>query len=140
MINLIYVSSAVQLMSEAELVQILAKSRQNNARVNVTGMLLYHEGNFMQVLEGEEDAVMALYRKIEQDTRHHMVTLIATRPIKKRNFPEWEMGFTNLRDLDPDQIEGFSNYLSEPLNSEAFTQNPTFANAFLRTFREMLAR
>lgn len=140
MIDLIYVSSAVNMMAQDELIEILKKSRENNAKVDVTGMLLYHEGNFMQVLEGEEAAVMALYHKIAQDPRHHMVTRIATRPITKRNFGEWKMGFTNLRDVDPKTLEGFSNYLSEPLNSETFTQNPSLAYAFLQTFKETLAR
>ena len=140
MINLIYVSSAVNLMKQDELIELLKIARENNAKLNVTGMLLYHEGNFMQVLEGEEDAVTALYHKIAQDPRHHMVTHIGTRPIKERNFSEWEMGFTNLHDIDSDTLEGFSEYLKEPLNSEAFTNNPTFAHAFLRTFKEMLAR
>ena len=140
MIDLIYVSSAVNLMTQDELITILKKSRENNAKLDVTGMLLYHEGNFMQVLEGEEDAVMALYHKIAQDPRHHMVMRIATRPIKARNFAEWEMGFTNLRDVNPDMLEGFSKYLSEPLNSETFSENPSLAYAFLQSFKETLAR
>lgn len=57
MIQLIYVSSAVNLMSEDELLDLLAQSSQRNKRKGVTGLLLYAGGNFIQVLEGEQSDV-----------------------------------------------------------------------------------
>ncbi len=63
MFSLTYVSSAVRPFAEDELADLLAVSRQNNARLGITGMLLYKDGNFMQVLEGEEAEVRTLYEK-----------------------------------------------------------------------------
>lgn len=49
MYQLVYLSSAVELFREEELKDLLATSRLNNEKLHVTGMLLYHEGNFIQV-------------------------------------------------------------------------------------------
>ena len=60
MFHLVYVSSAVRPFSKSELVELLNVTRDNNSRLGVTGMLLYRDGNFMQVLEGGEPVVRAL--------------------------------------------------------------------------------
>ncbi|WP_419835757.1 BLUF domain-containing protein [Endozoicomonas atrinae] len=57
MINLVYVSSASRVMDEHELTALLEQSRDRNLRQNVTGMLIYCDGNFFQVLEGEEKVI-----------------------------------------------------------------------------------
>src|SRR5688572_19699226 len=74
--SLVYVSASTHLMEDAELEAILTKSRDNNAELGLTGMLLYYEGAFMQVLEGTEENVRGLYTRISQDPRHHRVTLL----------------------------------------------------------------
>jgi len=58
--SLVYVSSAVTFFSSAELVTLLEKSRANNTRLGISGLLLYKDGNTMQLLEGERDIVLAL--------------------------------------------------------------------------------
>jgi hypothetical protein len=76
-------------------------ARENNAKLGLTGMLLYAEGSFFQVLEGQVDVVDALYAKIARDKRHAQVTLVIREPISKRHFDAWTMGFyrTSLADL-----------------------------------------
>jgi len=69
MFHLVYVSSAVEPFSKTELVELLHVARANNERLGITGMLLYRDGNFMQVLEGEEPVVRDLYARIERDPR-----------------------------------------------------------------------
>ncbi len=135
MIHLIYGSSAMEKMSNQELLAILEKAREKNRRLNVTGMLLYKGGNFLQVLEGEADVVKSLYEVIKQDPRHHRVELIAERPIEARSFGEWEMGFVNADSLKPITVPGFSEYLQEPLDSDRFKE-PVFAFMFLQAFKE----
>jgi hypothetical protein len=75
---LIYVSSALKLMGELELLSLLELSRAKNVRLNITGLLLYKEGNFMQMLEGEKDTVLNLYAAIQKDVRHHNVITVMT--------------------------------------------------------------
>jgi hypothetical protein len=73
--------------------RILAQSRKNNARRRIVGGLLFGNGNFLQCLEGEADEVEALYKKIEADTRHRDVTMLARRTITERSFGAWSMKY-----------------------------------------------
>lgn len=90
---LLYVSCAPHLVSEDSLLEILETSRRNNLERAITGMLLYVEGNFMQVLEGPRAAVLDIKETIERDPRHHTVIEILNLPISERIFAEWSMGF-----------------------------------------------
>ena len=93
MIQLVYVSSATRLFTDAQIADILATSRRNNGRDGITGVLLYKTGSVIQVLEGGEAEVHLLFEKIKADTRHRQVTLIYERPIDVREFSSWAMGF-----------------------------------------------
>ena len=135
LINLIYGSSTTQTMSDDSLLEILKKAREKNSKLNITGMLLYKGGNFLQVLEGEQDVVNDLYAVIKQDPRHHSIRTFASRPITERTFGHWEMGFVNMNNIDLSKIEGYSAYLEEPLDSERFTDFD-FAHIFLTAFKE----
>jgi hypothetical protein len=134
-IHLIYGSSALNKMSDAELLEILNKAREKNRRLNITGMLLYKGGNFLQVLEGDAAVVKPLFEVIKQDQRHHRVELIAERAIERRAFGDWEMGFVNADTLKPTSVPGFSEFLTEPLDSDRFKE-PVFAFMFLQAFKE----
>jgi hypothetical protein len=96
LIQLIYASAAVREFGSRELTELLQVSRANNARLGLTGMLLYAEGSFFQVLEGEVDVVQGLYYRIEVDPRHAQVTQIILEPIPRRSFDTWTMGFYRL--------------------------------------------
>jgi len=137
LINLIYGSSATKPMSTDMLLDILKTARANNRRLNVTGMLLYRDGNFLQVLEGDQDVVESLYQEIQRDPRHHQIARFAVRPVDKRNFGEWEMGFLHLNAVDMTAVEGFTPFLREPLNSEKFTDG-NFAFTFLQVFKDLV--
>ena len=65
-----YSSAAVAPFSERELTELLTIARVNNGRLGVTGMLLYHEGSFLQALEGDERVLDVLFTKISKDKRH----------------------------------------------------------------------
>lgn len=88
---LIYVSSAKGLFTKTDFSDILSTSRFNNKLKDITGILLYNEGNIMQVLEGEEEPVMKVYNKIKTDSRHHNVTKMISGISAQRSFPDWPM-------------------------------------------------
>lgn len=92
-IHCIYASKASPDFRESELPQLLQEARTNNAAAGITGMLLYVEGNFFQVLEGEEAVVGPVFDRICGDTRHGRVTQIIREPIFERDFPDWTMGY-----------------------------------------------
>ena len=137
LIMLMYGSTATHPMSEKELLEILEVSRRNNGKDNVTGMLLYGGGNFLQVLEGEEADVMALYQKIGRDLRHHHVSMISNRTVRERHFGDWQMGFVNLDEINPAEIPGYSEFLKTPLDAREFFDNPGFAHRFLQVFKDI---
>jgi hypothetical protein len=93
LIQCAYASAATRDFEPATLAELLQAARENNAKLGLTGMLLYAEGSFFQVLEGQADVVDALYAKIEHDPRHDRVTLIIREPLSKRYFDTWTMGF-----------------------------------------------
>ena len=65
--QLIYRSTAARQLTPNELIELLEQSRAKNARLNITGMLLFHGGCFMQLLEGNETDVRELYATIAAD-------------------------------------------------------------------------
>ena len=111
----VYVSTASETWDQDGLKALLARCRSRNAAAGVTGLLLYRDGVFMQVLEGEEEAVRALYRRIAHDPRHHDVTNIWVAHAPQRRFPDWSMGFRNLEEHDVG-LEGYRDLLVEPLD------------------------
>ncbi|MGR9073214.1 MAG: phosphate-starvation-inducible PsiE family protein [Gammaproteobacteria bacterium] len=99
MIRLVYMSNAVKPMSAKELMGLLKKAQANNSRRNITGVLLYANQTFVQVLEGEDSIVDRVFETIKKDSRHRGVKLIERVPIENREFPDWSMGF---EELDPE--------------------------------------
>ncbi len=84
MFFLVYVSSATRPFSGEDLRVLLETCRKNNAELGVTGMLLYKDGNFMQVLEGDERKVRTLYEKISGDARHKDDIVLLQGPVTER--------------------------------------------------------
>jgi hypothetical protein len=109
MIHLIYISSATKLMNEVDLLKLLAQSRASNKTNNITGMLLYRNGAFLQVLEGEAKVVDETYRSILADERNTGHYLIERKEITKRQFPDWSMGFEDLSNYRAEELNGFSD-------------------------------
>lgn len=91
--RLMYVSSGVRLFGDNELAELLAVARRNNAQLGISGMLLYLDGNFLQVLEGNEPDVRRLFATIGQDVRHRGLIVLLSQSIETRAFPDWSMGF-----------------------------------------------
>lgn len=136
MFFIIYASSATQTFTRPELLALLAKARETNTRLGITGMLLYKDGNFIQVLEGEEAAVRTLYAKITHDRRHSgLITLLQGRETE-RQFPTWSMGFRDLKDPDVLATPGYNEFLNLPLTYQEFASNPTRCQQLLLLFKK----
>lgn len=112
-VELVYVSSAKRLLDDAELVALLETSRANNSRDGISGMLVYHEGSFLQVLEGPVDAVEAAYRRIGIDDRHRNLIRLRRRVIERRSFPDWSMGFVRPSREDLMAVPGANDFFAE---------------------------
>jgi hypothetical protein len=90
--QLLYTSVTKRDLADSVIEEILAASRRNNSAAQISGVLLYHDGGFMQVLEGPHDAVEETYQRIAADTRHRN-TLVLLKREAPRVFQEWSMGF-----------------------------------------------
>lgn len=113
LIMLSYTSIASHLMSHEELINLLSQARANNSQRNITGMLLYMEGCFFQVLEGERDVLDALYLKIAKDKRHHHVMKLIEEPIEDRGFSDWRMGYQHVTREELAHITGLTDFLDQ---------------------------
>lgn len=91
--SLVYTSFALRLFDEAELDALLTQSRAANERMDVTGMLLYRNGRFIQFLEGPEGAVRDLLERITADARHTDVRVLVDGRPAARQFADWTMGY-----------------------------------------------
>lgn len=137
MFSLVYVSSATELFTRAQLDDLLRTSRENNAMLGITGMLLYRDGNIMQLLEGEPAPVRALYERIAQDPRHHTCQILLTSDSDHRMFPDWSMAFRRL-DSPGDAPAGFSEFLNGSSTSRSAFQDPNHAQKLLLLFRQIM--
>jgi hypothetical protein len=134
MFSLTYVSSALMPFSARELRTLLEKCVSNNRPRDMSGMLLYKDGNFMQVLEGEETAVRAAHDIIAADPRHRGVTTLLQGLTPGRQFPDWSMGFKDLG-ADLDNPEGYSEFMNFSLTGAEFKSEPTKAQELLLRFK-----
>jgi hypothetical protein len=133
-----YVSAAVRRFSKSELVELLEQSRQKNTRLGLTGMLLYKDGDFMQVLEGDEPVVREAMATIERDPRHtHFMPLIHGN-IEERQFSEWSMGFRDLNSPEVRSASGYSAFLNTPLTDAEFVADPGKAHRLLLSFKSTM--
>lgn len=134
LIHCIYASTATPKFAEHQLPKLLEGSRRKNADLGVTGMLLFLEGSFFQVLEGESSVVAALYSIIAVDDRHARVTQIIREPIPRRAFGEWTMGFSTLGFREAAEIVGENDFFKQAYCLERLGSGR--AKKLLRAFRD----
>lgn len=97
LLSIMYVSSATYLFSNAELEALLLEAAAYNRSKDVTGVLLYCDGNFMQCIEGPEESVLDVYSLITGSRRHKGLIEIQRVKIENRSFESWAMGFASPR-------------------------------------------
>lgn len=93
---LAYVSRQSHVITDKDLKELLSRSRINNSAIEVTGMLIYFQGNFIQYIEGAAENVDRLYEKISKDERHHSITKLDSGLNEERAFSDWSMAFKKL--------------------------------------------
>jgi Sensors of blue-light using FAD len=109
MYHLVYTSHAVKQFADEELLELLRQSRDRNKKLSISGILLYVQGKFMQVLEGKKEFVEEVYSSIQRDSRHIRVTLVLEGNSPKRIFKGWSMGFKRLSNDEFVKTSGFTD-------------------------------
>lgn len=122
--RLIYSSEATGDMSMPELEQMLAQSRARNTLRDVTGVLVYVDGVFLQILEGEREAVAALMEKIGQDSRHRKVKVFHEEETERRTFGSWRMAFVSPSAADMAEWAGLDGATTVEETLETLRNDP----------------
>ena len=89
--QVVYISSATQHFSPEALEELLARARANNERNGITGILLYHDLSFLQIIEGTRDDVERLLVRIKRDPSHSSMRIVQDESIPERDFKSWAM-------------------------------------------------
>ena len=98
--QLIYVSNRKSICTDAEIDKILSSCKKNNPSLDITGLLLYSDTKFIQIVEGASKTITSLYDKIKQDPPHANAMMISFSPIKERAFPSWHMASKKISDTE----------------------------------------
>ncbi len=133
--RMVYVSAATAPLDADALLALLTRARDKNQRLGITGLLLYRDGDFIQLLEGEREAVRGLFHTIERDPRHTRTLVLLEGEAEQRLFPDWSMGFRNLSDPAVRATPGFSHLMNTPSWPTAFQHDPDGCLALLALFQ-----
>ena len=98
--TLIYKSEAADYLDAIAINKIFKDAQISNKETGITGCLLHHHDQFIQLLEGERDVVLALFDKIKKDTRHNKVRVLSREESGQRIFGDWNMIYSKIEDSD----------------------------------------
>jgi hypothetical protein len=133
-LTLTYTSSATRLLSVGQLVDLIEQIRPKNARLGVTGLLLYSGGTVMQTLEGSADVVDDLLEVIAADPRHQGVRVVDRRYVDERAFATWSMAFRNITTREVADLPDFASFARESVGDD-LGAHAVAAFGLLETFR-----
>ncbi|WP_157928945.1 BLUF domain-containing protein [Pararhizobium haloflavum] len=137
---LVYVSQATKAVSDGDLKDILAKSREYNAGADISGMLVFaygrdgRRGSFMQLLEGDAGEIETLREKIFADPRHHTKIVIEKGSKAERDFSDWSMAFKNAPEDSLAAFPAFADLGSDHFFERCQTGRISGSLAFLKDF------
>ncbi|WP_298499446.1 BLUF domain-containing protein [uncultured Algibacter sp.] len=115
-----YISDSREYESIEDIKKIYLKAKQNNLKRNITGILIYHNGNYLQVLEGIEEHVDMTYEKIRFDTRHKNIIKVINNNIEQRIFEDYNFGFSIVKSSQEfNELNEYLNWLKQADNKIA---------------------
>ena len=112
--QMIYSSESATPMQMDELEEILEHARSSNAEKGITGALIYVDGVFLQILEGDMEAVQALMEKIAKDFRHETVTVLKQGAVDAAAFSDWDMAYVSATPQQVAEWAGLSGTTAIP--------------------------
>jgi hypothetical protein len=136
---IVYLSQTTHRWSELDLTGLLTRSRKDNLRAGITGLLLYADGNFMQLLEGSRKGIDALMGRIREDERHRNISVLEEGPIAQRHFPEWSMAFLDFASPQVRALPGYSPFLETPFSAADLPEMGMDKVRLLHYFKSVMA-
>jgi len=135
LIHIVYVSFSSISLTEKEIIDLLREIRKKNKEHKVTGLLLYNDKSFIQVIEGATNTINTLFEKIKQDNRHENVVKLLEEPIENRAFPDWSMGFRQITSEQTARIPGFSRFMFTETSETAIQKSTQQVIYLLNQFK-----
>ncbi len=136
LVHIVYLSYSSKELSESELNELLATIRRKNDIQNITGLLLYNDEAFIQVIEGERETIHQVFDLISNDSRHANIIKLLEEPIAKRAFPGWSMGFRKVTKERNMQLPGFSDFMQNKHSEIAYEECAMAVKHLLYSFRK----
>lgn len=134
--SVVYSSVATRSFSEGDLRDLLRSSRHRNGALNLTGLLLYRAGRFLQVLEGPEHFVRDRMRSIATDPRHTAVRILLRERRQQRQFPSWTMRFESIGDVLSNEVPDFERSFVDAGQDEDPSNTVRVTKELVRWFQE----
>jgi hypothetical protein len=136
--RIIYSSVSSTPMQLEELEDLLEQAQGNNSRNGITGALVYVDGFFLQVLEGEKDSVQELMQTISKDFRHETVTVLQAGEIAAAAFSGWDMAYVSATPEQVAQWAGLSGTTRLPQVWDDIHQDPHRATQVAKSILAVL--
>jgi len=137
--QLLYLSRTRLDWTEPELAALAAQAQARNAKDGLSGLLLYGNGHFLQLLEGRRQPLLLTYDRIIRDSRHSDVRLLLDRAVARRTFAQWAMGLLNLNTRGDVDLNRFTRIIEAfPAGAGPVTEN-RLALSLLKEFRDHMA-
>jgi hypothetical protein len=134
--QIVYASKATHPMLSEDLANILKTAQSRNLADGITGILLYRQGYFLQVLEGPNERLSLLLEKLARDPRHHEVRVLLEGNVPARAFGAWSMAFQDVSGLDPAAMPGYSTFLKSGFGSVECVRYPHKVLRMALAFRD----
>lgn len=103
-------------------------------------MLLYANGTFLQVLEGPDEVIDELVETIKKDLRHTRIQMLYRKPIERREYSDWSMGFKKLSDKDLKEVDGLRHFGEKDFNPEYLSQHASVVQSLMNHYRRERAK
>ena len=136
--QIIYSSKSATPMQMDELEELLEHARSSNAEKGITGALVYVDGVFLQILEGEPEAVQELMGKISKDFRHETVIVLKEGAIPSASFSDWEMAYVSATREQVAEWAGLSGTIAIPEIVTDLRQDPRRATQVAKSILSVL--
>ena len=116
-----YISNKSEHVNKKDIQEIFETTQKNNKSRNITGILLYLENSFFQVLEGDRQELVAVFNTIEMDDRHENIFVVIDKPIDKQTFKDYKSGFSIVKNSE--DLQNLNKYLNETSTSIEESKN-----------------
>lgn len=140
LLRVTYVSSATASMSKDDLMVLLSQCREYNSENGITGMLLFSNGTFLQVLEGDEKQIDSLLLTINKDPRHSDVRMLDRKSITERMYSDWSMGFKRVSADELKRVPGLRAFSEGEFNTATLSQDMAAIDSLMSYFRRQRIR